>query len=422
MKNIKILFLVLGISCLLLVLYPFLFYKKMELYNESVVAIYLNDEVSNMPSSDSHVLFDEEESYCSNGTHMSWDYDNWKLKVSDLSLTKTKCVLHFRDYYKVKVDSETINVPIENASTTFMSKGNILKCNNGVQLKENEGTITIENISKDTICNYYDTSLDAINHLDDTENYILFLKNEEEENLLKILENKNVTIDLNGYTKYGYLQSYGNLSLVSSKKEKGTIQNTLNNHAIETYGNFNTILQNVSINSKGSAIVLFDQSKMKILNSAVYATSSSGIYSSEHSNLEILTSRIEGQYGIGGEGGEILIDTSEIIGNNNCGIQVNQGGSANILIKNASKVTGPIGILMYPKTTLTLDGDSLNYPIITATNQRALSLDNEEAIVYFNYGELFGKAPNQVIGKIIPRDGTTLKTETKDEIIHTYLE
>ena len=136
---------------------------------------------------------------------------------------------------------------------------------------------------------------------------------------------------------------------------------------------------------------------------------------------------MEALYGIGGEGGEIIVDNSHIIGTERAGIQINTNCTGNIMIKNSSKVDGPkgIGIAFAGSGTLTLDGTDSSYPIITGgtvDSGRAISIDTKETTFYFNYGETFGHMINTIQGTLVVRDGKTLKTETKDGQVHTYLE
>ncbi len=158
MKKIFLIFIVLSI----MVFYGLETKQRKNIENNisNLLAIYQNDEkIDKIPTKESNVLFDEEQSTCDNDAKITWNYDIWGPVISNLKLTKTKCFLHFRDYYKIKVNENTIRVPITKGTTEISSNGNILLCNNGINLKETNGQILLSNITKDATCNFYERQL-----------------------------------------------------------------------------------------------------------------------------------------------------------------------------------------------------------------------------------------------------------------------
>ena len=348
--------------------------------------------------------------------------------MSNLSLTKTKCDLYFRDYYKLKINEEEYHIPTNQDSMNVNGNGKILKCNNGVNITEKDNILTIQNITKDTKCNYYKNSTEAIDSLDETENYIIFLADETEENVLNINENQKVTIDLNGHQKFGYVKNYGDINIISSKEEKGEFSSNLQPVIVfGSYKNSHINFQNIKITTPNSCLSLQDNAIAKFVNSECKSSTvqvSSAIYTKINTSLELTSSVIEGSYGIGGTGGKIIIDNSTIIGSTKAGIQINDDGNGDIILKNSTKVNANIAtsIVILGAGTLTLDGTNESYPILESPNEKAISL-SANTTLYYNYGETFGKNLNVMLGASIPREGKQIKNElTENGQYHMFLE
>ncbi len=379
-------------------------------------AFYKNGKLTKeIPTEEEGDFFlDENASYCGvletkdENIKLSFNSETRDITITGAHTTHTKCYLYFRDQYHVKIDEEQKEVKVSDGTLSLDKKtdGKIFMCNNGVNIKEENSQIKIENITKDTKCNYYNTSSEALQSVDNTPNYMFFLADETDSLDLEIKKNQEVTIDLNGHSLNGaslqpYLKNYGTLTICSSSNQKG---NLIRNTILYAYSDSIGIISNIKMNSLSSQ--------------QASAIQMQGAY------LEIINSEVIGPYGIGGGGGNILIDNSTITGNIYNGIQSNQNGNfSNIVIKNKSTISGQVhGILLYSGGNVILDGDKENYPTITGLTRKAFVLYLTSSNLYFKYGETYGIEENTNEGTTYLRNGATMKTEKKDGKNHTYLE
>ncbi len=383
-----------------------------------------------MPSKDSGYILDESKSYCGilgekeESIKPSLDRETWTIAVTGVTTSRTKCNLYFKNYYTVKINEKeyrvstnTNELQIENEFT-----GNVILCNNGITIKEENG-INLSNITKDSICNIYETSNLALEHIDNNENYIFFLKDEPTSSELTISETQKVTIDLNGHTKNGTVKNYGTLFLKSSKENQGIMQmgdKTL----LYAYGNSHTEIENIKlINNNGHTIYALEQSYIKIINTELDNTTSNnvcGIFTSETGKLEIVNSNISAPYGIGGHGGYINIQDSNITATLLVGIQTNVDKEGNVVLIGNTTITGnTYGILIF-QGSLELNGSKEAFPIVKSITQNGIRLDY--GIFNYQYGEIYGKLANNIQGATLTRKGTMLTTEEKDGMYHTYLQ
>ena len=402
--------------------------KNLEFQNDVELAIYINDEESStIPLKDTGYIFDSEKSSCTNNANISWDNESWSPVVKNMSEYKTRCTLSFRDYYQLTVlndnDTQVYQIPLSDSSTSIRANTNhtLLACNQGVELTNSNGDIVVNNIQSDVSCKYYDSSVDAINSLDDSENYFIYLKDENLSNDLIIINGKELTMDLNGYKlneKILAIWVYGVLDIISSSTTMGEV-----NASINIYSEFH--LHNVSVISNNSALTPYEESSVQVENSRLISTGTANESTvwMHSARLELFDSYIEGPFAVGGEGGEILIDSSELVGTFRNALQVNRGFYGNVTVLGSSIFTGEsCGIMMY-KGTLTLKSDSSSSPIIRGNNSSGLSLGIEDASIFnFNAGDIYGKFAPNLNGTINVADGKTMVSVEENGIIHTYLQ
>ena len=397
--------------------------------NENIeLAIYINDEeISTIPLKNSGFIFDSEKSSCTNNASISWDNESWSPVVKNMSEYKTKCTIAFRDYYLLTVldnnDTQVYQIPLSDSSTSIRANTNhtLLACNQGVELTNSNEDIVVNNIQSDVFCRYYDSSVDAINELDDSKNYFIYLKDENLSNDLTIIKGKKLTMDLNGYKlneKILAIWMYGVLDIISSSTTMGEV-----NASINIYSQF--YLNNVSVISNNSALIPCEESSVQVKNSRLISTGTAveSTVWMHSARLELFDSYIEGPYAIGGEGGEILIDSSELVGTIRNALQVNRGFYGNVTVLGSSIFTGELGGIMMYKGTLTLESDSSSSPIIRGNNSSGLSLGTEDVSIFnFNAGDIYGKFAPNVNGTINVADGKTMVSVDENGIIHTYLQ
>ena len=81
----------------------FLEIKKIE-ENNIEFAIYVNDtKETAIPEKDSGYSLDTSKSQCNNGVRITWNDAIWRAELSNISTTKTKCDLYFKEIYKEKI-------------------------------------------------------------------------------------------------------------------------------------------------------------------------------------------------------------------------------------------------------------------------------------------------------------------------------
>ena len=304
----------------------------------------------------------------------------------------------------------------------------MLTCNQGVELTNSNEDIVVNNIQSDVSCKYYDSSVDAINSLDDSKNYFIYLKDENIDSELTINEGKSLTMDLNGYNLVSTapLYNYAKLNVVSSSSLAKLTVNHIDG-AIRIYGDSSLLLENVELYSLHSTLHAFDSSSLSIYNSNIFSDQGDASAIWLHggkTTTEIYDSYIKGPYGIGGEGGNILVDSSKLEGISNTGLQVNINFDADIILQNDCDIFGALyGILLF-SGSLTLNGNESVYPIIRGAAYEGIRLINDENAILFNYyyGDIYGSLAPTINGKITLLDGKTMVSVEEDGVIHTYLQ
>ncbi len=410
------------------------------------LAIYLNDEESSaIPLKDTGYIFDEEKSSCTNNANVSWDNESWSPVVENMSEYKTRCTLVFRDYYRVSVvddgNTQVYESLLSEASTSIIANSDhtLLQCNQGVELANNNGNIFVKNIQNDITCQYYDSTVDAVSELDDSENYFIYLKDEEVVNDIIINEDKILTMDLSGHSinaedaanteETGVIQNYGKLNLLSSSDTCGTLHSIL--AVVSSYESSRLVFKNIEVSSSTHTVHIWDttdfsayESRILSIDPSTASNSSSSLWlHGGNTTTKIFNSYIEGPYGIGGQGGKTLIDSSEIVGNSRTALQVNRNFYGDATIVGNSKLTGVLsGVHMY-EGTLTLESDENSLaPVIKGTNNRGISLGTvQESVLNFYAGDIYGNSEIYVNGTINVLTGKTLTTVRENEIYHTYL-
>ncbi len=392
-------------------------------------AYYVDDVIQkDMPQKNEGYILDEEKSYC--GELGSKDESiiptlnevDWSITVKGMKTSRTKCNLYFRKYYKVKVDEQEYQVQTSSKELTIETSRNILLCNNGITAKEETDGIHLSNITKDSTCKFYGTSAEAINNMNDSKNYILFLNDESIQSTMTIPEEKEVTIDLNGHTKNGTIDNSGTLYLKSSNLSAGKILDE--ESLITLVDNMSYMeIENMELKTKGHCIWLHDNASSKIINSkinVIYSnTTPTGLTLKKNTDVNLINSAIEAPFGIRiDENGSIIIQNSNVTGTFSNALQ-NTGNYVNVVVKGSSQMQGnKLGIWL-SNGNLTLDILDNQFPIITAEEQ-AIYLGY--GFFDWQYGEANGKFENVIQGAILTRQGTTLKTDNKDGMYHTYLQ
>ncbi len=389
-----------------------------------------------IPKKEDGYVLDEKQSYCGvlgkkdETIKLTLNQDTWAIMVTGVKTSRTKCNIYFKSNYDVKVNDENYSVSTRANSLEISKEGNILLCNNGITANENNNKIVLNHITKDGICKFYSSSSDALENVDDSENYILFLVDEtlQTNQEWTILANKKVTFDLNGHNLTGNFINFGDLSLVSSNSNKGEISFYSNDEKYEMILNKeNSILSLSNIKLLTNVTVVNGTEKILNVNfseliSESILDHSTILTSGEVNDILISNSKIQGPHGIGGSGGVITVISSEIIGTIENAISVNDGYKANITIKDNSKITGSkCGVLHGGYGTLNLEGTINSIPIITG--EKNSGIYGTKILLEWNYGEIFGKTTSDILStSTVTRTGTTITTEDKDGMKHSYLE
>ena len=238
-------------------------------------------------------------------------------------------------------------------------------------------------------------------------------------------------MDLNGHhlVTTQSIYNYAYLKIDSSSSDYGyfTLNETLR-FLIGTYENSELYFNHVELSTLSDVVEVYDNALLTIDNSRLF--SSSSINSSTvwlhggKTTAKIYNSYVEGPYAIGGEGGKILIDSSEIFGNSYNGLQINNGYSGNVLILNSSNVIGEdYGIFMYDSGgTLTVgDSDDTEGPVIRGENSLGVSIGTG-AVFNYNSGDIYGTSAPRIDGTINVIAGKTMTSVDENGVIHTFLE
>ena len=306
----------------------------------------------------------------------------------------------------------------------------VIRCNNGAVPSYSNNTLNVNNVKNNSTCQFYDSLNSSINESDTTENNFLILKNIMEDKTYAIKSAMN--FNLHGNTIYGVFNIQDNTSFFSD------IDGSIISHEFVTdsvttmniYYSSVVNLDNITVKSSGSPINLFATSTLNMNNSRIYSTNqntASGIWCHNgKTTLNVLNSYIEAPYGIGGQGGTIVVDNSEVYGLLRSGITVNAGYCGDISILNSSYIhAASNGINLVEENnncnnSVWIDGDINNYPIIYGGNVGALIQENTTTT--FNYGRLYGINEPIIKGKLITRNNLELITEdyVQDGVVYKY--
>ena len=316
------------------------------------------------------------------------------------------------------------NIDKEEATTNFNDitvndNDVVVKCNNGAVPNYKDNILNVSNVSNNSVCEFYDSLNNSINETDGTENNFLILKNIQEDKTYSIKSVMN--FNLHGNTIYGVFNIQDDTRFFSDI-DGAVISHEFVTDSVTTmsvYYESVVNLDNVTIMSSGSPINLFATSTLNINNSKIYSTNqnaSSGIWCHNgNTTLNVLNSYIEAPYGIGGQGGTIVVDNSEIYGFLRSGVTVNAGYCGDISILNGSYIHAAVnGINLVEENSscsnrILIDGNENTYPIIYGGNKSALLQQNTTTTI--NYGELYGTIEPTIIGTLITRDNLSLITE-----------
>ena len=207
----------------------------------------------------------------------------------------------------IKKDNEEIRtIQMGRNTTTTIDKESslsLITCNNGVEVKEENGQLKLSNILSNSVCTFSNDLSSLINNLDDTQNNMLLINDLDFDKQVTI--NNPLTIDMNG--KSINLSFSGHPIINDSNL---TIKNnSLNDSSITS----------LETGIKNNATLMID--KIKIISKNTIGRSA--IYNA--GNVVIKNSHIEGPFGLGGNDNPKAtfdIYDSEIIGTINNGIQL----------------------------------------------------------------------------------------------------
>ena len=400
------------------------------------LAIYINNEqTSSIPSKDSGYIFDEQNSSCTNNADLLWDYETWSPVVKNMNEYKTKCTLAFRNYYLITVitngDAQNYQVSLNDSSIIISANMNytLLRCNQGVEMVNNDANIQITNVQSDVLCVYYENSADAVEKMDTSKNYIIYFQDEILSDNLEIAVGKDLVMDLNGHLISGPhgILNYSNLTILSSANEYGRI-NSSGFGSLLSYRDSILKLNNVEVSSNTSTVGIYDQTILQIQNSRLLSVDDPAQNSSTvwihggKTSLSVVNSYIKGPFAIGGEGGKILLDSSELVGYLHSGLQVNSGYSGNVILQNNSTISGIKNAINMPDGSLTL-GNSINDSVLIRGNVGLnVGYGTSSFEINYNAGDIYGTIDLNAYGKINVISGKTMCSVEEDGVMHTYLQ
>ena len=302
----------------------------------------------------------------------------------------------------------------------------VIKCNNGVVPSYSNNTLNVSNVKNNSTCKFYDSLSSSISSLDESINNLFLLKDDNNELLYTI--NTKANLDFNGKNVNGRFIVYDDVKLFSST-EKGSINSGV--YQIQNYEDSILTLQNMNVYTETSIFNPYDTATLNIIDSNIYNSdpmsgASSVWLHGGKTTLNVENSYIEGPYAIGGEGGNININNSEIVGQRSSGVNINRFYCGNVKILNNSRIVGQTFGINYVavancQNTLLIDGNSSNYPtIISESNVSVNATDNTTTT--FNYGKLYGIVEPNIKGTLITRDNLELITEDyiQDGVTYKY--
>ena len=229
----------------------------------------------------------------------------------------------------IKKDNEEIKtIQMEKNTTTRVDKEtdyNIISCNNGIEIKEENGQIKLDNVQvNNSVCNFSNDLSNIADNLDDTENSILLLNDLSIDKQVTINTGKIVTIDMNGKS----------------------INSTITTDAIVNNSNLtikNSSESESSINLNGVIIYNSEFAELNIEKVKIISNDTNNVGAiANHGKIVVKNSHIEGPYGISHNDTQTAtfdIYDSEIIGTIQTGIALNPDSATSGNIYN-STVTG----------------------------------------------------------------------------------
>ena len=350
-------------------------------------------------------------------------FHNASNNVEDITLNLAYDMEVFDGYLITLVHDDEVKENVifkENTTTSFTNlslndNDVVIKCNKGSIPNVLDNTLNVSNITSDSICEFYDSLNNAINSADTTENNLLLLKNDTSTNVNTI--NNKMNINFNGKTINNIFNIYEDIKIYSTV-DGAFLQNTYS--PIDIHEDAKVILDNLKIESDGHVIKNRDTSQLTIENTHIYSTNqvNSSVILTHGGNtiLNVLNSHLEGPYAIGGQGGDIIVDNSELVATANTGININSNYCANIEVLNNTKITASnYGINFYADTnlcesSLIIDGTNTNYPTIIGQELSSLRIHSNTTVT-INYGKLYGLNAPIINGTLITRDNLELVTE-----------
>ncbi len=133
--------------------------------------VYIDDVLQkDVPSKESGYSLDTSTSYCENGSIVSWNDERWSVEIKNISTTKTKCYLKFKQIYKEGILNDAIPdlgnelIPITFDETGHAKKADITKewykyteqkWANGIILKKKQEYQMEEIIPEENIESYF---------------------------------------------------------------------------------------------------------------------------------------------------------------------------------------------------------------------------------------------------------------------------
>ncbi len=227
----------------------------------------------------------------------------------------------------LKKDNEEIKrVQMGRNTTTRVDKESdlaLITCNNGVEVKEENGKLKISNVLNNSICTFSNDLSNLVNNLEETQKNILLINDLNIDKQVTI--SKPLTIDMNG-------------KLINSTLTSPIITN-----------NLNLIIKNSSevessITSNGEIIRNNENATLNLDNVKLFCNDTEKQYSTIYNRGKLIVKKchIEGPYGIGGiapQTATVDIYDSEIIGTVYNAINLNSGSASSGNIYN-STLTG----------------------------------------------------------------------------------
>lgn len=298
--------------------------------------------------------------------------------------------------------------------------GNIIYCNNSVIPSLDNNILTLKNITSDTIC--YSSNEISFNSSNYNSIYI-----NGNLNLGTVTISKDTDIYLSSSTIDATFITSNNANLQIIGDENSNIERT-GGTVLNSHGKSIVKLENLNIKSDGSFINPYEESKIIINNCNIRSTNTSNASTiwmrGGMSSVEIHNSYINGPYGIGGQGGNIHVFDSEIVGYTYNGIQINNGYSGNVIISN-SKITGNVKGVYLSGTasqTCTIENDS----ILLGKGGVGFQYDSSSNTLYYNSGTIYGTQKSSSLGKVILPTNKTINQSTEiingTSYIKQYLE